>query len=79
MSTPTHSDEWHQGALFVIDALKDFLPTWNYPPHVVAAISLEIKTRVDAADHVDVCLHEWLDRPESDSRVCLICGDEEFG
>lgn len=22
------------------------------------------------------CRHEWLDRPESDTRECLICGDE---
>lgn len=25
------------------------------------------------------CGHEWLDRPESDSRECLICGEEVFG
>ena len=25
------------------------------------------------------CDHEWLDRPESDSRECLICGEEVFG
>ena len=25
------------------------------------------------------CDHQWLDRPESDSRECLICGDEVFG
>ena len=23
--------------------------------------------------------HHWLDRPESDSRACLICGEEVFG
>jgi hypothetical protein len=25
------------------------------------------------------CGHQWLDRPESDSRECLICGEEVFG
>lgn len=25
------------------------------------------------------CAHEWLDRPESDSRECLICGTEVAG
>lgn len=27
----------------------------------------------------DVCDHEWLDRPESDTRECLICGTEVAG
>ena len=31
------------------------------------------------AEATRVCDHEWLDRPESDSRECLICGDEVFG
>ena len=30
----------------VIDALKTFLPEWNYPDYVVAAICLEIKRRL---------------------------------
>jgi hypothetical protein len=25
------------------------------------------------------CNHEWLDRPESDTRECLFCGDEVAG
>ena len=25
------------------------------------------------------CSHEWLDRPESDTRECLICGTEVAG
>lgn len=25
------------------------------------------------------CAHHWLDRPESDTRECLICGTEVFG
>lgn len=25
------------------------------------------------------CLHEWLDRPESDTHECLICGEERSG
>jgi hypothetical protein len=25
------------------------------------------------------CAHEWLDRPESDTRECLICGTEVAG
>lgn len=25
------------------------------------------------------CSHEWLDRPESDTRECLICGAEVSG
>lgn len=27
----------------------------------------------------DECAHEWLDRPESDTRECLICGTEVSG
>lgn len=27
----------------------------------------------------DECVHEWLDRPESDTRECLICGTEVAG
>lgn len=27
----------------------------------------------------DECHHEWLDRPESDTRECLICGTEVAG
>lgn len=27
----------------------------------------------------DECAHEWLDRPESDTRECLICGTEVAG
>lgn len=25
---------------------------------------------------VSTCLHDWMLRPESDTRECLICGDE---
>lgn len=25
------------------------------------------------------CVHEWLDRPESDTRECLTCGTEAAG
>ncbi len=25
------------------------------------------------------CAHDWLDRPESDTRECLICGTEVSG
>jgi hypothetical protein len=34
---------------------------------------------IACADHAAggwVCQHEWLDRPESDTRECLICGVE---
>lgn len=27
----------------------------------------------------DKCAHDWLDRPESDTRECLICGAEALG
>lgn len=30
-------------------------------------------------DETTTCGHSWLDRPESDSRECLICGTEAFG
>jgi len=32
-------------------------------------------------DLVDVraCSHDWLERPESDTRECLICGEEVAG
>jgi hypothetical protein len=28
---------------------------------------------------IERCDHEWLDRPESDTRECLICGEERNG
>lgn len=28
---------------------------------------------------IDECDHDWLDRPESDTRECLICGAEALG
>jgi hypothetical protein len=34
---------------------------------------------VDEDEPEDTCAHEWLDRPESDSRECLVCGEEVFG
>lgn len=52
------------------------------------------RTREEAQDHLcrkrqqrtsppvaaaDECAHEWLDRPESDTRECLICGTEVAG
>lgn len=27
----------------------------------------------------DECQHDWLDRPESDTHECLICGEERSG
>lgn len=30
-------------------------------------------------EFAEPCQHEWLDRPESDSRECLMCGSEAFG
>ncbi len=32
-----------------------------------------------ASDEDPACDHEWLDRPESDTRECLICGTEVAG
>lgn len=28
---------------------------------------------------VHACEHDWLDRPESDTQECLICGGERHG
>jgi hypothetical protein len=25
---------------------------------------------------IDSCDHQWLDRPESDTRECMVCGEE---
>ena len=33
----------------------------------------------DFVDDQDECAHEWLDRPESDTHECLICGTEGLG
>jgi hypothetical protein len=33
----------------------------------------------DVCSEMPACQHEWLDRPESDTRECLICGDEVAG
>lgn len=33
----------------------------------------------DLFDLEKPCAHDWLDRPESDSRECLLCGEEVFG
>jgi hypothetical protein len=32
-----------------------------------------------ADEDASACAHEWLDRPESDTRECLLCGDEVAG
>lgn len=33
----------------------------------------------EKAPDVDACPHDWLLRPESDTRECLICGEERLG
>lgn len=38
-----------------------------------------ILRRADLLDAARGCDHEWLDRPESDTRECLICGTEVAG
>lgn len=39
-------DEVPDAAERVMHELRQFLPEWGYPPHVVAAICLEIKARI---------------------------------
>lgn len=41
----------------------------------VAAIIASMTVRFETADESE-CDHEWLDRPESDTRECLVCGRE---
>jgi len=45
-------------------------------PHLVRVIDLLAH---DDFANVAECLHDWLDRPESDTRECLICGTEVAG
>ena len=54
---------------------SQWLTTGTRVAEVVACVLREM-----AADlEVDECPHEWLDRPESDARECLICGTEVAG
>lgn len=52
-----------------------WLTTGTRVAEVVACVLREMAADVEA----DECAHEWLDRPESDTRECLICGAEASG
>lgn len=49
---------------------------WRAPgpfdPAAVAAVIASMAVRFEE------CEHEWLDRPESDTRECLVCGREDW-
>ena len=53
---------------------SQWLTTGTRVAEVVACVLREW-----AADMESECSHEWLDRPESDTRQCLICGTEVAG
>lgn len=46
-------------------------------PHLMRVI--ELLSQDDFAEDEVECEHQWLDRPESDTRECLICGEEVSG
>lgn len=50
---------------------SQWLTTGTRVAEVVACVLREW-----AADLEGECSHEWLDRPESDTRECLVCGTE---
>ena len=50
---------------------SQWLTTGTRVAEVVACVLREW-----AADLEGECAHEWLDRPESDTRECLVCGTE---
>lgn len=53
---------------------SQWLTTGTRVAEVVACVLREM-----AADMEGECPHDWLDRPESDTRECLICGTEVSG
>lgn len=53
---------------------SQWLTTGTRVAEVVACVLREW-----AADMEGECSHEWLDRPESDTHECLICGEERHG
>lgn len=62
------------------DAGLDFTLTVNGAPYVIQQSEWEPSHPVSLATwhgwQDEDCEHEWLDRPESDTRQCLICGAE---
>ena len=52
-----------------------WLTTGTRVAEVVACVLREMAADLEGGE----CAHEWLDRPESDTRECLICGTEEVG
>jgi len=59
------------GLLIQTNAHEDTCPVeqerWSDPEYVAAW------------EAANPCAHDWLDRPESDTRECLICGLEVTG
>lgn len=43
-------------AMWTVEQLREFLPEWGYPPHVVSAICLELQDRIEKK------LNEEIDR-----------------
>jgi hypothetical protein len=56
---------------------SQWLTTGTRVAEVVACVLREWATDIELSE--SDCSHEWLDRPESDTRECLICGTEVAG
>lgn len=70
-----------EGAESAIERARDVLDGWEHDGPDDPAIHLLIRRVREALDCLcdEACEHHWLDRPESDTRECLICGTEASG
>lgn len=59
----------------VMTELRQFLPEWNYPSHVIGAICLEIKARL--SPHIHVWTRTIQEREDGKPMYCESCGTSE--
>lgn len=52
-----------------MDELREFLPEWGYPPHVVAAICLELKERLSGGGDQSEQVDHQRNRAESEEHI----------
>lgn len=67
-----------------VERAERLLDGWEHDGPADPAMHLLIQRVREALNGADMCLnepceHQWLDRPESDTRECLICGEEVSG
>lgn len=71
-----------EGAEAAIERARDVLDGWEHDGPDDPALHLlirRVRETLDGEPTDDDCEHHWLDRPESDTCECLICGVEKAG